>query len=550
MDIYDIRQVLQGGKTIYDLPIKVTFYARVSTDKDEQIHSIKSQVDYFINHIKGCENWIFIDGYIDEGLSGTSVTKRENFLRMIEDAHRGKFDFIVTKEISRFSRNTIDSIKFTQELLQCGVGVYFQSDNLNTLMPDSELRLTIMSSLAQDEVRKTSERVKFGFQQSISKGVVLGSNRIWGYKKDNGRLVIIPEEAKMVKQIFYLYAMERLGMKRICDWLKENGYKNSAGNDFSFSSIKGILTNPKYKGYYCGNKTRKYDYKLSDVKYLNQADWVMYKDETGLTVPAIVSEEIWDTANIILAKRGEKQSTEDTTTYSNRYTYSSKIICAEHKLPYYRANYKYASGNREVWQCKRYVEQGKRGCESPTVYTDELNEVMKQSLDLIVENKADIIHEMVTLYSDLMSKSKIKEDIASLKVKVNDTLRMKDKLLELSLNGRISDDEFESRNERFNQTIEEYKQGIEDLATQEMRNKEMMQSVEALRGLIANELDFNNGLDINLTDRLLEKIEVYKTDDKDALQLKVYLKVIDERLPFMLARHKGKQTSVVYTPYT
>ena len=136
-------------------------------------------------------NWTFVEGYVDEGLSGTSVKKRERFLRMIEDAHEKKFDFIVTKEISRFSRNTLDSIRYTQELLQCGVGVFFQSDNINTLMPDAELRLTIMSSIAQDEVRKISERVKFGFKRAIENGVVLGSNRIWGYRKQDGNAGIV-----------------------------------------------------------------------------------------------------------------------------------------------------------------------------------------------------------------------------------------------------------------------------------------------------------------------------------------------------------------------
>ena len=170
MDIYEIRNALTSGRTIYDLPLRVTYYARVSTDKDEQLHSLSAQVSYYTDFIQRCPNWTFVEGYVDEGLSGTSVKKRECFLRMIEDAHEKKFDFIVTKEISRFSRNTLDSIRYTQELLQCGVGVFFQSDNINTLMPDAELRLTIMSSIAQDEVRKISERVKFGFKRAIPAG--------------------------------------------------------------------------------------------------------------------------------------------------------------------------------------------------------------------------------------------------------------------------------------------------------------------------------------------------------------------------------------------
>lgn len=195
MDLYYIRNQLLGGKSIYDMPMRVTFYARVSTDKDEQIHSLQSQVRYYADYIKNNAGWEYVQGYIDEGLSGTKVDKRESFLQMIEDAKLGKFDFIITKEISRFSRNTLDSIRFTQELLKAGVGVLFQSDNINTLYPDSELRLTIMSSIAQDEVRRISERVKFGFGRSIEKGVVLGNSKIWGYKKADGKLTIVEEEA-------------------------------------------------------------------------------------------------------------------------------------------------------------------------------------------------------------------------------------------------------------------------------------------------------------------------------------------------------------------
>ena len=132
MDIYEIRQALSGGKTVYDLPLRVAYYARVSTDKDEQLHSLSAQVAYYEAYIRENPNWMFAGGYVDEGLSGTSVKKREQFLRMIRDAHAGEFHFIVTKEISRFSRNTLDSIQYTQEFLRCGGGVLLQADNINT----------------------------------------------------------------------------------------------------------------------------------------------------------------------------------------------------------------------------------------------------------------------------------------------------------------------------------------------------------------------------------------------------------------------------------
>ena len=156
MDIKRAREELRKGKSIYDMPLRVVYYARVSTDKDDQLNSLENQQNYFEEMIKENRNWISCGGYIDEGISGTAVKNRDQFLKMIESATLGKIDLILTKEISRFSRNTLDSIKYTQELLSNGVGVHFLSDNINTFQPDSELRLTIMSSIAQEDIRKLS----------------------------------------------------------------------------------------------------------------------------------------------------------------------------------------------------------------------------------------------------------------------------------------------------------------------------------------------------------------------------------------------------------
>ena len=197
MDIRKIRAELRMGRPIYDLPLRVTFYARVSTDQDEQLNSLENQVQYYTELIRSKKNWTFVPGYIDEGISGTSTKKRDEFNRMIRDAKAGLFDFIITKEISRFSRSTLDSIKYTQELLEHNVGVFFQNDNINTLDTDSEFRLVIMAGVAQDEVRKLSERLKFGFRQAIKNGHVLGNDKLYGYDKKDCVLTINEEEAKI-----------------------------------------------------------------------------------------------------------------------------------------------------------------------------------------------------------------------------------------------------------------------------------------------------------------------------------------------------------------
>ena len=161
MNLLSIRKELLTGTPISSINLRVTFYGRVSTNQDLQVSSLLNQKEYFKQMILNNKNWVYIEGYIDEGITGTSALKRTNFLRMINDAKKNKFDLIITKEISRFSRNTLDSIKYTRELLNYGVAVLFLNDNINTIYPDSELRLTIMSSMAQDEIRRLSERVKF-----------------------------------------------------------------------------------------------------------------------------------------------------------------------------------------------------------------------------------------------------------------------------------------------------------------------------------------------------------------------------------------------------
>ena len=289
MDIHSIRMMLKT-RSIYDIPLRVTYYARVSSESDAQLNSLGNQIAYYENLIKKNLAWTLVEGYIDEGLSGISTKKRENFNRMIDDAATDKFDLVITKEISRFARNTLDSIQYTRQLLSYGVGVFFQNDNINTFDEDSELRLSIMSSIAQDELRKLSSRVKFGHQQAIKSSVVLGNSRIFGYTKADGRLVIDETEATMVRELFELYATGEYSMKQIEKIFWDKGYRNHNGNKIAHTTMSNMISNPKYKGYYVGNKVKVVDMFTKKQKFLPPEEWVMFKDETGEIVPAIVSE--------------------------------------------------------------------------------------------------------------------------------------------------------------------------------------------------------------------------------------------------------------------
>ena len=375
MDILNIRTLLRT-KSIYDIPLRVTFYARVSSDTDEQINSLDNQISYYEEFIQKNEKWTYVPGYVDEGLSGISTKKRKHFNEMIADAKEGMFDLIITKEISRFARNTLDSLQYTRELLNMGVGVFFQNDNINTLDEDAELRLTIMSSIAQDELRKLSSRVKFGHQQAIKSSVVLGNSRIFGYKKEDKRLVVDESQAPMVRDLFRLYATGEYSMKQLEMLFYEQGYRNYNGNKIAHTTMSGIISNPKYKGYYVGNKVRIVDMFTKKQKFLPPEEWVMFKDETGEIVPAIVSEEIWDKANEVLARRSEDvKNRQGICNHANLLT--GKLYCAHCGTAYYRRESKSKDGKvNSKWVCSNKINNGADACPSFPIYEDEIKPVL------------------------------------------------------------------------------------------------------------------------------------------------------------------------------
>ncbi len=441
MDIHEIRQKIKIS-SIYDIPMRVTFYARVSSEKDEQLNSLDNQISYYTDLIKSNKKWTYINGYIDEGISGISTQKRENFHQMIADAKIGMFDLIITKEISRFARNTLDSIKYTRELLNDGVGVFFQNDNINTLDEDSELRLTIMSGIAQDELRKLSSRIKFGHQQAIKNKVVIGNSRIFGYVKDNKKLVIEPNEAKMVRELFELYATDKYSMKQIEDLFWQKGYRNLNGNKIAHSTMSNIISNPKYKGYYCGNKVKVIDMFTKKQKFLEPEDWVMFKDETGEIVPAIVTEELWDRANKVLAKRSrDVKSRQNKCNHANLLT--GKLFCMHCGKPYYRRESKDKSGNaNSIWICSGKIKNGAASCSSFAIYESDIKPILLDVFQETAGSAEKYINEYIDLYKTIDEDNETAKAIAELDKTIAFETKKKQKLLDYNINGDISDKDF------------------------------------------------------------------------------------------------------------
>lgn len=523
MNVRKIREEMRMGRSIFDLPLRVTFYARVSTDKDEQINSLENQVQYYTELIQSKPNWTFVPGYIDEGISGTSTKKRDSFNRMIADAKAGCFDFIITKEISRFSRSTLDSIKYTQELLEHDVGVLFQNDNINTLDTDSEFRLVVMAGVAQDEVRKLSERLKFGFHQSIKNGRVLGNDKLWGYDKKDCVLTINEEEAEIIRIIFDLYANKRLGVRRISLALFDMGYKSREGNEFNVATIRHILTNPKYKGWYCGNKTQNVDYRTKRKVFLDESEWVMYPDPT---IPAIVSEELWDRANAIYKERS-KEIMERTpgASYHTKYAYSSKIFCEEHNVSFHRQVLKSGKGEKEVWQCKVYRQRGRNACSAPQLRTDELNEIMSEIFTEVMKDRDAIIESLIAVLQSVpkdvdysKARRRIEEELEQVNAK-------KDRLLELSMTGALSVPEFKKRNDSFNELAVQLQSQLDTIAAEEEKCSNSVLQIDRIRKSLEKELSFDGGVSSALVASILDKIIVKKESTKEEIHLEIHLKM-------------------------
>ena len=523
--LLEIKKQLEAGKNIYDMPLRVCFYARVSTDKEEQLNSLDNQITYFENLIRNNDNWQYAGGYVDESISGKSTAGRINFLKMLKDAGEGAFDLIITKEISRFSRSTLDSIKYTQQLLTHGVGVLFQSDNINTLLPDSELRLTIMASIAQEEVRKLSERLRFGYKRSIEKGKVLGQNNMYGYHKENGGLVIVEEEARVVRKIFDLYIGGKIGVRRIARELEKEGIVSpNTGRMFGADSIKYILQNPKYKGFYCSGRTVSIDYRQNKRIRQKEEDWNIFKDEN---IPAIVSEEVWDRANQLYKQRGERAKN-NAGAYVQRYPFSGKLICAEHGTSYHRHVYKSKKrGEREVWNCKLYRQKGKReGCDSPTIYTLELQEILREVYRLVYDGRDKVVSGLLEIYEQSCFESRgcIKE-IAATQARMDKISKNKDKLLDLLMEGLIGKQEFKKRNDLLNSEMDTTEQDLEALKNEAKLWEKNRTGLQELKKSLEEEFRRSNNFEDELNGLLLDKILVHKIDgDKNHVELEIQLK--------------------------
>ena len=515
MDIHTIRMLLRT-KSIYDIPLRVTYYARVSSESDEQLNSLGNQITYYEDLIKRNQNWTFVPGYIDEGISGISTRNRENFNRMIDDAAEDLFDLVITKEISRFARNTLDSIQFTRQLLSHGVGVFFQNDNINTFDEDSELRLSIMSSIAQDELRKLSSRVKFGHQQAIKDGVVLGNSRIFGYVKDNGRLVIDEEQAVMVRELFELYASNQYSMKQIELIFWDKGYRNYNGKKISHTTMSSMISNPKYKGYYVGNKVKVVDMFTKKQKNLPPEEWVMFKDESGEIVPAIVSEELWEAANVVLRRRSnDVKNRQGICNHANLLT--GKLVCTCCGTAYYRKESTDKFGNKNSrWVCSGKIKNGTHSCDSFSIYEEELKPLL---LELVQDTKTGteaLVEAYTQMFRTINSQSNLSKQIEAAQQRRDVIMKKKSKLLEYNVTGKLSDTDFIQMNQQCADEIAQIDTQLQELEQKENSQDEFRSQIDAIKSAMraVEQAAATGAITKDFIDEYIDKIYITPENDR------------------------------------
>ncbi|HRX09952.1 MAG TPA: recombinase family protein [Candidatus Limiplasma sp.] len=396
------RGVSTQSPRVHGLPAKrrVAAYARVSTDSDEQFTSFSAQVDYYTRQIESNPAWEMAKVYTDEGISGTNTKKREGFNSMIADALAGKFDLIITKSISRFARNTVDTLTAVRRLKEKGVEVYFEKENIYTMDSKGELLITIMSSLAQEESRSISENVAWGKRAKCEEGkVYLPYKQFLGYERspgEDGRPQIVESQAATVRLIYSLF-LEGLMPSGVAKELERRGILSPAGKEhWQPSTVKSILTNEKYKGDALLQKTYCVDFLTKRMKR-NEGELPQYYVQESH--PAIIAPEVFDEVQYELKRRLEARYT------GKSGCFSSRIICGECGAYFGRKVWHSTDAYRTViWRCQHKYEND-APCKTPHVTEDQIKAAFTAAMNRAVDNKAEIMSALRALAGQLTDTS-------------------------------------------------------------------------------------------------------------------------------------------------
>ena len=469
-------------------------YARVSTDKDEQFTSYEAQVDYYTKFIKSKPDWEFVDVYTDEGITGTNTKKRDGFKQMIEDALEGKIDLIVTKSVSRFARNTVDSLVTIRELKAKGVEVYFEKENIWTLDSKGELLLTIMSSLAQEESRSISENVTWGKRKSAADGKIsLGYKQFLGYDKgEKGSLVVNQEQAVIVKRIYRDF-MQGKTPWMIAHNLSEEKIPTPSGKSTNWrvSVIESILTNEKYKGAALLQKKFTVDYLTKKMK-TNEGEVPQYYVEDSHE--AIIPPDEWDKVQKEFVRRKAMGRS-----YSGNSIFATKVVCEDcgsffGSKVWNSTNEKY---RRTIWQCNNKFK-GETKCTTPHITEDELKDAFIEAFNILFEGMDEVISNCEMIAERLSDCTTIDEQIYCLQQELEVIAEMIQKCIQENATTPLSQDEYlkryQSYVDKYEATNEELTKVNRERILKISRGEAFREFIDAFLKVEENIEEFDNSL--------------------------------------------------------
>ncbi len=456
---------------------KVAIYGRVSTEHEAQLSALENQLQWYDDQVKYHPNWSVCERYIDEGITGTQAKKRPAFLRMIEDARNGKFDLIVTREVCRFARNVVDTLVVTRELKGIGVEVFFIDDNIWTMDGDGELRLSLMATLAQEESRKTSERVKAGQKISRDNGVLYGNGNILGYDRVGDTYIINEEQAETVRIIFDLY-LQGYGSMRIAKMLTEQKRKTASGIvKWNVSNIMRAIKNATYTGTKCYNKSRSNNF--LEQKRINNLDMSTYEYVEG-DFPAIVSQEVWDKAQKIRESRVKPSLVSTTkTTHSKRDSkdiWVNKLRCScgssfrkdkwhtklDGKISYgYQCYNQINNGNKKKREALGLDTEGY--CDIKMITDWKLDFMAKELLEHLWQDRKASVLIAIDLIKRYYKDEKLSEnqhDAVSIKAKIDKAQTRLTNLIAMRADGELSKEEYQTMRKPIDDEIQQLQEKL------------------------------------------------------------------------------------------
>lgn len=468
--ILDSKGNIRQGK------VRVAAYARVSTDHDEQQSSFESQQKYYLDKITTNPKWAFVEVYADEGISGTQAYKRENFMRMIRDAEEGKLDLILTKSISRFARNTLDTLKYVRLLRNKNIGIIFEEENINTMDMAGELLLTVLSSVAQQESETISSHIRLGFKMKRERGELIGFNSCYGYEfSENKKDMLIKEdEAKIVRKIYAWY-LDGYGSSSIAKMLTQMGITSPSGLDhWGETTVSNILTNEKYIGDVCQGKSFTVD-AVTHRRLPNRGEEDKYymKDHHE---PIISREDFQKVADILKSRNKNHQTGRKVYT---RFTFSGMLRCGFCGKVYGRKSlYK----KRPAWDCLSVIKDGRELCpNSKLMHEDVIRSCFMEAYSLLTKDNGIVIEDFMQKVREAIKdkspsqmKSKYEKQIDSLKKKVS-------KLVDLYVEEKVPKEVFEKKHMDLQNEIDAIQSKVGQLSTYELDSTQIDLSVDKIK---------------------------------------------------------------------